>query len=209
MLFAIRFVLVVDNITYRILNILLRKKFGKHPKHRLIRYPEWFCERVSRNDVVMDVGCGDGVVTEMIAPNVREVVAVDLMPKYSPSDSSKNVTFLVADATKLDKCITKKVTVVVLSNVLEHIEDRVGFLKSLVAFQSLKHVLIRVPDFNRSWLVGIKKSLGVEWRSDPTHFIEHTKEELVEEIEAAGLIIRHYEQRFGEHYVVAIKQSKN
>jgi glycosyltransferase involved in cell wall biosynthesis len=112
-------------------------------------------------------------------------------------------------------------TVVVLSNVLEHIDDRVGFLKRLQVYfinvkaehrepntfpQSLvtRHsspaprFLIRVPLFERDWRVPVKQELDVEWRLDATHAIEYTHESFLEEITQAGLMIVHQETRWGE-----------
>ena len=44
-----------------------------------------------------------------------------------------------------------KADVIVLSNVLEHIEHRVSFLKSLVSEVRPQKVLIRVPYFKREY----------------------------------------------------------
>ena len=67
-----------------------------------------------------------------------------------------------------------------MSNVLEHIKDRHEFLMKCKVHAP--KLLIRVPAFERDWLVPYKKSLGLEWKLHNDHYIEHTVEELMREI---------------------------
>ena len=48
-----------------------------------------------------------------------------------------------------------------MSNVLEHIEERVPFLKGLVERFSPSSMLLRLPMVNRSWRVALRKELGL------------------------------------------------
>jgi hypothetical protein len=50
--------------------------------------------------------------------------------------------------------------------------------------------LIRVPMFEREWLVPYKRELGIEWRLDLTHRIEYTEGELRDELLNAGMNIK-------------------
>jgi hypothetical protein len=88
--------------------------------------------------------------------------------------------------------------VVVLSNILEHLPERVHFLKEVLESASVSRMLIRVPLFERDWRVPLKQELGVEWRLDPSHETEYTPESFTEEMGAAGLRIAHQEVRWGE-----------
>jgi SAM-dependent methyltransferase len=106
------------------------------------------------------------------------------------------VKFIAGDALK--ELPEETFDVVILSNVLEHLHDRVGFLKRLVQITHPSRLLIRVPLFERDWQVALKKEMGVEWRLDPTHFIEYTLEAFVDEINAANLCVLHKEVRWGE-----------
>jgi len=93
--------------------------------------------------------------------------------------------------------------VVVLSNVLEHLDDRTKFLKLLKERISPSKYLIRVPIFERDWRVPLKKELGVDYRLDPTHRIEYTQEEFFNELHQTGLRTEAYEVRWGEIWAVA------
>ena len=81
---------------------------------------------------------------------------------------------------------------------LEHIEDRVTFLKSLVLTTKAKRYLIRVPMFERDWQMALRRELGVDFRSDPDHRIEHTIKEFREEICESGLDFYEMQTIWGE-----------
>ena len=88
----------------------------------------------------------------------------------------------------------------ILSNVLEHIADRVGLLKKL---SRLSHrLLIRVPMIERDWIVLYKKSLGLEYRLDSTHYIEYTMKVLRDEASRSGWNIVNSTIQFGECWAV-------
>jgi hypothetical protein len=107
-----------------------------------------------------------------------------------------NVTYITGDArTDLP---AGHYDVVILSNVLEHIDDRVTFLRQIASAATPERWLIRVPLFERDWRVPLKKELGIEWRLDPTHYIEYTQETFEQEVTAAGLQIVEQQTRWGE-----------
>ena len=93
-----------------------------------------------------------------------------------------------------------KFDVIILSNVLEHIEERVAFLKQVK--NKASKFLIRVPMINRDWITPYKKELGVEYRLDPTHFIEYTMESFQDELEKAGFAVYSYTIQFGEIWAI-------
>jgi hypothetical protein len=65
--------------------------------------------------------------------------------------------------------------------------------------------LIRVPLIDRDWITLYKQELGLEYRLDPTHFTEYTEDQLIEELNSAGLSIRSSRIRYGELYAVVEK----
>jgi SAM-dependent methyltransferase len=204
---------------YKISNKILGSScFGDHPKHNFVNYNLWFKSHIPRKSVVLDIGCHIGKTTFELSKSCKLSVGFDIdinrisyaINKYK---DEKNVLFLHSDVTSYD--FSKQVSnifieysnhtfVLILSNVLEHINDRKTFLQKILHAVGGNHVafLIRVPDLNRDWIVPYKKSLKLEYLLDPTHFIEFTKEEIINLIESVGIIIVSYENRFGEHYIV-------
>jgi SAM-dependent methyltransferase len=174
---------------------------GVHPKHHLTRYHDFFTARIHAGESVLDIGCGIGAVAHDIASRCgATVTGIDMSEANIATARSRfshtDLTYLVGDA--LEIIPEGNFDVVVLSNVLEHIEDRVGFLRRAQSAAQARRWLIRVPLFERDWRVPLKRELGVEWRLDPTHFTEYTQESFQEETVAAGFDITHLEVRWGE-----------
>jgi ubiquinone/menaquinone biosynthesis C-methylase UbiE len=164
---------------------------GVHPKHRLMRYHDFFVDRISNGMRVLDIGCGYGAVARSIATRVTgsTVVGVETnrerLAQARVGDVPRNLSFVEADARR--NLPAGPWNVVVLSNILEHIEDRVEFLKSVLRQAQPERVLIRVPLFERDWKMPLRRELGVNYFSDSEHFIEHRLNELHDELRAAGL----------------------
>ena len=176
-----------------------------------MRYKEWFLDLVDENSVVLDVGSNTGMMAALLAKKAKYVYGIEINRKHSEAAQNNyvatNLQFLTGDATSYEYKSCQPISCVTLSNVLEHIDDRVRFLKKLqevLVWCDLtpKVFLIRVPTIERDWISVYKKELGVEYRLDRTHSIEHTKQQLLSELEDAGLSVINFETRFGEYYVV-------
>ena len=165
---------------------------GVHPKHGLTNYHAFFVGRIADGENVLDIGCGYGAVARSIArahPQAR-VTGLDYdkgrLQQARASDNPPNLSFVESDATK--SVPQGPWDVVVLSNVLEHISDRVGFLQALIATTRAKRFLIRVPLFERDWKMAMRRAVGANYYSDPDHKIEPTQAEFREETRRAGLV---------------------
>jgi SAM-dependent methyltransferase len=175
---------------------------GEHPKHRLIRYHDYFIERIVDGERVLDVGCGYGAVARSIArARPRSlVIGVDndrgRLAQAKNSENPENLSFVESDATK--SVPAGPWDVVVLSNVLEHIADRCGFLSALINTTSAKRFLIRVPLFERDWKMAMRREVGANYYSDPDHKIEPMEREFRAETAEAGLVVEHLVTPWGE-----------
>ena len=175
---------------------------GEHPKHRLIQYHDFFVERVTNGERVLDVGCGYGAVARSVARAhlASSVVGVDYdtdrLGQARLSDNPHNLSFVRSDATR--SIPDGPWDVVILSNVLEHIHDRPGFLRALVSRTLAKKFLIRVPAFERDWKLAMRREVGANYYSDPDHKIEHTQAEFRAEIAAGGLTVHELITPWGE-----------
>jgi 2-polyprenyl-3-methyl-5-hydroxy-6-metoxy-1,4-benzoquinol methylase len=178
----------------------LRYGNGVHPKHRLLNYHQFFANRISTDEAVLDIGCGYGALAHSIGEAGAKVTGIDYNEKSLDQARENfvhpNVNFVYGDVLKTE--FADPFDVVVMSNVLEHIAERPEFLRRVTQSVRPQRWLIRVPLFERDWRVPLKKELGVEYRLDPTHFIEYTQETFAEEMEEARLDITHLEIRWGE-----------
>ncbi len=197
----------IHNICYKYIGILACvAEGGIHPKHRLMNYHKFFVDNINSKDTVLDIGCGNGCLTCDISKKAKKVIAVDSNSGNIKLAKKKffreNIEYLVGNAIKLN--FEEKFDVVVLSNVLEHIDDRYTFLSR--SFHLADKFLIRVPMINRDWLTYYKRELGCKYFLDFTHKIEYTMENFAKELAEAGLKIKSAAIQFGEIWAVVGKE---
>jgi SAM-dependent methyltransferase len=206
----IRIALKLHNYSYKLSSLLaISVNEGKHPKHRIMQYKEWFLDNINKDDVVLDVGCNTGMMPEVMSQKATFVYGVEIEQLHVEVARSlrqkDNIEYICADATIHDYSKCMPVDIVTLSNVLEHIEYRVDFLKKLIKQitwknKDNKQLLIRVPMIDREWIAIYKKELGLEYRLDNTHFIEYTFEQFKNELTQSEVEILSYHIKFGEIY---------
>ena len=175
---------------------------GEHPKHRLIRYHDFFVERIPESSRVLDIGCGYGAVARSIARRVKDVVVTGIdmdeprLNQAREADNPSNLNFIFGDA--LVNLPPEDWNVVVLSNVLEHIDKRVEFLQSIRGKLNPDLLLLRVPLYERNWQIPMRDELDVSYFSDSTHFIEHKLLEFEDEIRSGGYHVIYQQTLWGE-----------
>lgn len=182
---------------------------GLHTKHRHTKYHDFFINRIQEGQKVLDIGCGIGILAyDLITKKAVNVTAIDFsesnIAMANERYSHPLIEFVLGDA--LVHEFKNGFDVVILSNVLEHIENRDSFLKQLVEKISPEKILIRVPLFERDWRVPLKRELGLDYRLDETHYIEYTPENFYDEMKRANLNIVEKEFRWGEIWAVTIPE---
>ncbi len=216
----IRPILRMHNLMYRLAtkvsSIISVDKI--HPKHQILKYKEWFSEHVKNNDIVLDIGSNTGELPVFLSNKIKYVYGIEIIEqlhnKALERDKIPNLEFILGDATNYDYSNIKPISVVTLSNVLEHIEHRVVFLKMIIKNTpwtdgKKMRFLIRVPMMNRDWITIYKKNMDVEWRLDLTHFIEYTMESFIDELNQAEIEIIESNVRFGEIYAVCLAKKQS
>ncbi len=168
-------------------------------------YGQFFLDQIQPEDRVLDAGSGTGLISYRLAEKAKYVLGVDNNVQSIDGARKKyqraNLKFEVADLnhyqpeTKFDK--------IVLSNVLEHIEQRVELLKNMARLSDT--ILLRVPLITRDWLAAYKKAKGFEYKLDPTHELEYTEAELKKELVEAGWQIVRGQTNWGEWWGVIEK----
>jgi len=183
---------------------------GIHTKHRHTGYHDFFVRRVRRGERVLDIGCGIGALSfDLAEKSDANVSGIDLDPeniriaqeKYSHS----KIIYQLGDV--LTVPMDGAFDTVILSNVLEHLPNRLEFLRETVDRIRPSRILLRVPVFERDWRVPLKQELGIDYRLDETHLTEYTLESFAAEMAAANLVVVHQEVRWSEIWAEAVPQN--
>jgi len=206
-------VLKIHSLSYVLADLFsITLEGGTHPKHRIIKYEEWFLEQIDAGWVILDIGSNTGIMSWLLAEKAGFIYGIEIEDELFKEAESKrkksNIKYICADARKFNFNRCKAIDCIVLSNVLEHINDRVHFLKKLTSDinwrnRNRKRLLFRVPMINRDWIVLYKKERGLNFYSDKTHLTEYTFEEFEKELLQADIKILNYVIKFGEIYAVA------
>lgn len=196
--------LIKDKLDWIINERAIKYGNGVHPKHQVTNYHNFFIDRIKDGESVLDVGCGNGSVSISIAKRHSKslITGIDLnknniqfAKEKQKKNNLKNLIFINCD---IKDCSEIKSDVVILSNVLEHIENRSLFLRNIQKLSGANIFLIRVPYFKRDWQIAFRKELGMYYFSDNDHKIEHTLEELKEELKISNIKINEIITIWGE-----------
>lgn len=198
----LNFSLWLNNFSYSLIKAFITPKGGVHPKHAIMNYHQFFVDNIEASDKVLDIGCGNGAVAYDVAAKAAKVVGIDIAPKNIRLAKEKfqcsNLEFILGDCLSFDFSALgiEKFDAIVLSNVLEHIEGRVEFLRGLHKLSD--KILLRVPLVTRDWLAVYKKDNGYKYMLSADHKIEYTEEILKNELEKSDWLIAEYSVKFGE-----------
>lgn len=191
--------LLQDELENQIDKASMKREGGIHPKHRLMSYHNFFVSRIKKGEQVLDIGCGYGAVANTLAQYGAHVTALDFDEKQI--EQAKNmfpnnrVEYVVGAAP--DALPDKHFDCVIFSGSLEHFEHRIELLKKIIELNP-KKILIRVPMINRHWHVSLRRELGINFFSDPSHYTEYSEESFSEEMNLAGLKVNYSTVIWGE-----------
>jgi 2-polyprenyl-3-methyl-5-hydroxy-6-metoxy-1,4-benzoquinol methylase len=174
---------------------------GTHIKHRVTGYHDFFVSRIRSGECVLDIGCGRGELDYEIARKAGGIVVgidyeKDRLDSARENYQHPNLEFIHGDVS--ESIPSQQFDTIIMSNVLEHIENRVAFLQKVKDRIHPGRFLFRVPMFNRDWRVPLRKELGLPYFSENSHHTEYTQESFIQEMDAAGLRVSHMEIRWGE-----------
>jgi ubiquinone/menaquinone biosynthesis C-methylase UbiE len=207
---AVRWLLgVYDHVNYAIDLQCKRWGNGVHIKHQVMDgIHSFFYERIDKNAMVLDLGCGYGALAHAIAVHSdAQVLAIDFDSEQIEFGKRRfnhsNIQFVVGDVFK-DIPKSGPFDIIVLSSVLEHLKNRPEFLKDLTARFKPKKFLIRVPTFERNLHAALKKELGLFPYTDDTHELEYSKDIFYDEMNRAGLEVKYFEIRWADIWAECI-----
>ncbi|MDO8753532.1 MAG: class I SAM-dependent methyltransferase [Anaerolineales bacterium] len=201
---AIRWQLgIFDQVSHAIDLQCKRLGNGVHIKHELMDgIHSFFYDRIPKNARVLDLGCGYGAVAHSIAIHAEaQVLGIDFDAGQIAFAKQRfphpHIRYVVGNVFT-DIPETESFDVIVLSSVLEHLENRENFLMDLSQRFHPAKFLIRVPTFERHFFAALKRELGLFPYTDDTHVLEYSPQIFMDEMTKAGLDVRHFEIRWGD-----------
>jgi SAM-dependent methyltransferase len=161
---------------------------------------DFIVNNIEASDCVLDLGCKYGELAALIAQKAKKTVGIDhdkvAIEKAKKNYESENLTFFYADALNYLETSNEKFDLLILSHILEHLDEPKSFLMSLKGYFS--KIYIEVPDFDKTYLNQFRlTSSNTLNYSDDDHISEFDREELKELLEQCGLQILKEEYRFG------------
>jgi len=207
---AIRWLLgIFDQVSHAVDLQSKRWGDGVHIKHKLMDgIHSFFYERIPRKAHVLDLGCGIGAVAHSIAVHTdAKVIGIDFdvaqIEFAKKRFSHPNVSYIVGNVFT-DIPNIKSFDVIVLSSILEHLENREHFLKDLSRRFNPGKFLIRVPTFERNFIAALKQELGMFPYTDDTHVLEYSQKVFMDEMKQSDLEVYHFEIRWGDIWAECI-----
>jgi SAM-dependent methyltransferase len=143
---------------------------------------------------MLEVGCGTGVVLRALRRKGHSVIGTELAQTDVPDDL-QDVMWTGIGYESLDTGILQKIQVVLLFDVIEHIEDEIVFLQEMRRdLPNLTHVVVTVPARPELWS-NYDKHYG--------HFRRYTRTTLGEATKRAGLVTTYVSYFFHALYIPA------
>jgi len=178
---AIRLVKLTGKSPYRI-----------HPKH-LISFPghDWYVPHLRQDDVVLDLGCGNGVHTLAAARHVQRVIGVDrdqqqLYIAGRLTVQAANVILLQADLVRPLPFPDGYCDAVLCLDLIEHVHARTGLLREIHrVITPTGRLLISAPNRGTTWRRRLTHA-GLFAFSDEDHKLEYSASEFLEELDRGG-----------------------
>jgi SAM-dependent methyltransferase len=158
---------------------------------------DFLAEHLGNGVSVLDIGCGEGHIASRIIDRAGKFLGVDYndhsISVAAQKFNSPNIKFLNIDIFKhFEAYPEEKFDVIIMSHLLEHIDEPTSFLAKVYPFADRFYV--EVPDFDTSHLNYFRKHFGLDLvYTDADHVSEFDRYELKEMFKLNNYYIEHEE----------------
>lgn len=157
-------------------------------------------KHINASNSILDLGCKYGEISFLLSKLAKYVVGIDYdqiaIERAKKSYRCDVLEFYHAEAHEFLKKSSKKFDILILSHVLEHLDEPGKFINRFKGF--FKSIYIEVPDFEATYLNQYRLRIGNELLyTDIDHISEFDRDEITSLINESGLEIIDSELRFG------------
>ncbi len=104
-----------------------------------------------KNKKILEIGCGRGIVVEFLRKSGIDCIGVELSPVHI-EHALESFVKTGTDFRSLEKSVIDEIEVVMLFDVIEHIEHDKEFIESIKnTFPKLTHIVVTVPARKEVW----------------------------------------------------------
>lgn len=155
---------------------------------------------ISEDFVVLDLGCSTGDLTNIISSKVKKIEGIDhninSINQAKKSYVGNNISFIHGDALQYLQQLKLNYDIIIMSHILEHIDNPEQFLKEYIPFTS--HFYIEVPDFEKTYHNLYRQDVECKLiHTDDDHVAEFDRDEIEIIFNELNLLIIAKEFRFG------------
>ena len=181
---ALKKIEIASAVAVRLTKYSGKSKTFIHPKHFLEENP-WYTKYLDKNDIVLDLGCGNGQSIIKASKYCKKIVGIEIDPNLlkiaDVSIKQKSIKNAILQKGNLEEKLllkSRQFNKVFFLDVFEHLNNRDLILKEIKRVLKPKQALILgVPNSQTSWKK-LQRSVGLSSFSDPDHKIEFSEKEI-------------------------------
>jgi SAM-dependent methyltransferase len=158
----------------------------------------WLQPRIAAGELVLDVGCGTGIVVDYLRSRGMKARGVEQgAAPVLPGLEGEILTG--TDLFQLERPLLAEVSTVLLLDVLEHVDDRRDFLRRIhAALPHCRYLLITVPARGELWS---------EYDEHWGHHLRYDRRALEQELSGSGFAVRRTAYFFHWLYLASLAMS--
>ncbi len=161
---------------------------------------QFILDHLDENSNVLDLGCNQGDISNIIAEKVKRVVGIDYdkgaIDRAIKRYQRPNLEFQCGEASEYLQKSPERFDALILSHILEHLDDPKAFLNKFKG--DFDSIYIELPDYEISYLNFYRRDLRLKLNyTDNDHITEFDRSDMRQLLDECGLEIIREEYRYG------------
>src|SRR3989344_8544599 len=128
----------LGSVAIRLTQLTGKSRYPIHPKHLVEISPPWYLKYLSRGDIVLDLGCGNGQNTLKAAKKIKKIIGLDyngegliLGSRLAKESGISNIEFKYGNIEQKLDLPDRSFSKILFLDTLEHINNEARSLKEV------------------------------------------------------------------------------